>query len=116
MSKPMKDVMCQVVFGSTKSSEIFIFRPDGHSRPTHVTSMNLCHISRMTQIDTILAIQYTSGHSKVRFYFVVADRKPRFFFLGDDEYDFFKSEKSKAMKGRLGISENPLDGLNGRVS
>jgi len=37
-------------------------------------------------------------------------------FEGDDEYEFFKSEKSKAMKQRLGIAENPLDGMNGRTS
>lgn len=37
-------------------------------------------------------------------------------FMGDDEYNFKKAEKSKNMKQRLGIDANPLDGAVGKVS
>ena len=33
----------------------------------------------------------------------------------DDEYDFFKGEKSKSLKQRLGVAVNPLDQVTGRV-
>jgi hypothetical protein len=35
---------------------------------------------------------------------------------GDDEYDFWKAESSKGMKKRMGLSTNPLDNVQGRVS
>lgn len=38
------------------------------------------------------------------------------FFTGDDEYDFWKAESSKEMKKRMGLSTNPLDNVEGRVS
>jgi hypothetical protein len=31
--------------------------------------------------------------------------------LGDDEYDYWKVEAGNAMKDRMGLAENPLDGV-----
>ncbi|KAF8964362.1 Sec1-like protein [Flammula alnicola] len=39
-----------------------------------------------------------------------------FSFEGDDEYDFWKAEASKGMKKRMGLSANPLDGVEGRTA
>ncbi|KAJ7781802.1 Sec1-like protein [Mycena maculata] len=39
-----------------------------------------------------------------------------FAFQGDDEYDVYKAKASRAMKERLGIGKNPLDGTRARTS
>ena len=35
--------------------------------------------------------------------------------LGDDEYDYWKAEAGNAMRDRMGLAENPLDGVVARV-
>jgi len=40
----------------------------------------------------------------------------RFSFDGDDEYNYWKAETGRAMRKRLGLNENPLDGVNARTS
>ena len=35
--------------------------------------------------------------------------------LGDDEYDYWKAEAGNAMKDRMGLTDNPLDGVAARV-
>ena len=35
--------------------------------------------------------------------------------LGDDEYDYWKAEAGNAMKDRMGLADNPLDGVVARV-
>ena len=35
--------------------------------------------------------------------------------LGDDEYDYWKAEAGNAMRDRMGLAENPLDGVEARV-
>ncbi|KAJ7928017.1 Sec1-like protein [Mycena leptocephala] len=39
-----------------------------------------------------------------------------FAFEGDDEYDHYKAELGRAMKERMGIGKNPLDGARARTS
>jgi len=39
----------------------------------------------------------------------------QFAFEGDDEYDVYKAEASRAMKERMGIGKNPLDGTRART-
>ncbi|KAJ7147096.1 Sec1 family-domain-containing protein [Mycena crocata] len=40
----------------------------------------------------------------------------QFSFEGDDEYDVYKAQTGKAMKERMGIGANPLDGARARTS
>jgi endoplasmic reticulum-Golgi intermediate compartment protein 3 len=35
--------------------------------------------------------------------------------LGDDEYDYWKAEAGNAMRDRMGLADNPLDGVVARV-
>lgn len=35
--------------------------------------------------------------------------------LGDDEYDYWKAAAGSAMRRRMGLTENPLDGAVARV-
>ena len=35
--------------------------------------------------------------------------------LGDDEHDYWKAEAGNAMRDRMGLAENPLDGVVARV-
>ncbi|KAK7048490.1 Sec1-domain-containing protein [Favolaschia claudopus] len=37
-------------------------------------------------------------------------------FQGDDEYDIYKAKTGQAMRERMGIGKNPLDGARGRTS
>jgi hypothetical protein len=39
-----------------------------------------------------------------------------FGFEGDDEYDYWKAEAGQKMRRRMGLTENPLDGIEARVS
>lgn len=37
------------------------------------------------------------------------------YFAGDDDYHFRKAEAGRAMKNKLGLTVNPLDGATGSV-
>ena len=110
----MKDAMSRVEFALTKLLGIFIFRLVGRSRQVHRTYTNSFPTSVMKRIAMIFPIQFIIWRSRVSFFFsfdfLVLKRG-----LGDDEYDYWKAEAGNAMRDRMGLAENPLDGVVARV-
>ena len=107
----MKDAMSRVEFASTKLLEIFICRLVGRSRQVHGTSTNSFPTSVMKRTAMISLIQFIIWRSKVSPFFSILDFLVLKRGLGDDEYDYWKVEAGNAMKDRMGLAENPLDGV-----
>ena len=62
----------------------------------------------------ISPIQFIIWRSKVSFFlsFRLSVLKMS---LGDDEYDYWKAEAGIAMRDRMGLADNPLDGVVAQV-
>ena len=57
-------------------------------------------------------IHYLAFESELSSFFRLSVLKTS---LGDDEYDYWKAEAGNAMRDRMGLADNPLDGVVARV-
>ena len=109
----MRDAISRVEFASTKSLGISICRLVGRSRQVHGTYTNSFPTSVMKRTAMISPIQFIIWRLKVSLFFLptscIEDG------LGDDEYDYWKAEAGNAMRDRMGLGDNPLDGVVARV-
>ena len=110
----MRDAMSVVEFVSTKWLEISIYRLVGRSRLVHGTYTNLFPTSVRKEIVMISLIQFTIWRSKVSLFLFLRLSVLKTG-LGDDEYDYWKAEAGNAMRDRMGLGDNPLDGVVARV-
>ena len=106
--------MSVVEFVSTKWLEISIYRLVGRSRLVHGTYTNLFPTSVRKEIVMISLIQFTIWRSKVSLFLFLRLSVLKTG-LGDDEYDYWKAEAGNAMRDRMGLGDNPLDGVVARV-
>ena len=110
----MRDAMSRVEFASTKWLGISTCHLVGRSRQVHRTYTNSFPTSVMKRTAMISPMKFIIWRSKVSF-FVLFRLSVLKTGLGDDEYDYWKAEAGKAMRGRMGLAENPLDGVVARV-
>ena len=102
--------MSRVEFASTKWLGISICRLVGRSRQVHGTYTNSFPTFVMKRTAMISPIQFIIWHSKVSFFLPLWTSVLKTS-LGDDEYDYWKAEAGNAMRDRMGLAENPLDGV-----
>jgi hypothetical protein len=108
--------MSRVEFASTKWLGISICRLVGRSRQVHGTYTNSFLTSVMKKTAMISPIQFINWRSKVSLLFSFLYRLSVLKTgLGDDEYDYWKAEAGNAMRDRMGLTDNPLDGVVARV-
>jgi len=114
----MRAATSLVAFGLTRLLETSTFRQVARSRPTLVTSTSLCLTFGTRRTLTNSRMLFITSHSRVRFAMIESldAFTDAMIMAGDDEYDFWKAEASKAMKQRMGLSVNPLDESIQRVS
>jgi uncharacterized protein with PQ loop repeat len=106
--------MSLVKFASTKWLGISICPLVGRSRQVHEIYTNSFPTSVMKRTAMISPIQFIICRSKVSLFlfFGLSVLKTS---LGDDEYDYWKAEAGNAMRDRMGLSYNPLDGVVAQV-